>query len=130
MHGRDQQGPRRPRTAGVPPSLYLGVRRESVAPNTRLKRTADLDWGAVARVAVARVAVAAGGRGAHLVDVDLGLGGRLEEGAAAPLAGQVLSLLLSHHPLVLQVTLIPHQDHGHLGRGEERDLQGPDPTAR
>lgn len=31
-----------------------------------------------------------------------------------PLSGQVLALLLPHHTLILQVALVPHQDHRHL----------------
>lgn len=49
-----------------------------------------------------------------LVDVDLGLGRGLEEGAAAKLAGKTLTLLGGDDALVLQVALVSDEDHGDL----------------
>jgi len=47
-----------------------------------------------------------------LVDVDLGLGRGLEEGAAAKLAGETLTLLGGDDALVLQVALVSDENHG------------------
>lgn len=61
-----------------------------------------------------------------LVDVDLGLGRRLQEGAGEGL-GEVESLVLAHHAFILKVALVAHQDHrdfirvlGRRGRGVMR----------
>jgi hypothetical protein len=47
-----------------------------------------------------------------LVDVDLGLGRGLKEGAAAKLAGEALTLLGGDDALVLQVALVSDENHG------------------
>lgn len=51
--------------------------------------------------------------GEQLVHHGLALGGRLHEGAA-PVLRQSLALAGGHFPLVLQVHLVPHQDHRDL----------------
>jgi len=49
----------------------------------------------------------------HLINVDLRLGGCLEE-SRVPLTREALSLVLAYDTLVLQVTLVANQDHRHL----------------
>lgn len=39
-----------------------------------------------------------------------------------PLSGQVLALLLPHDTLVLQVALVPHQDHRYLVKNQHSDI--------
>ena len=50
----------------------------------------------------------------HVIDSNLCLGRGLHEGAVAELPGEVEPLVLAHHPLVLEVALVPHQHHGHV----------------
>ena len=50
----------------------------------------------------------------HVVDADLGLCRGLHEGAVAELARQVEALVLPHHALLLEVTLVADQHHGHV----------------
>ena len=50
----------------------------------------------------------------HLVDVDLLAGRGLQEGDTSPAAGEVSSLLLADHAVVLQVALVATEDHGDL----------------
>ena len=50
----------------------------------------------------------------HVIDSNLGLSWGLHEGAVAELPGEVESLVLAHHPLILEVALVPHQHHGHI----------------
>ena len=50
----------------------------------------------------------------HVVDADLGLGRGLHEGAVAELARQVEALVLPHHALLLEVTLVADQHHGNV----------------
>ena len=52
----------------------------------------------------------------HVVDADLGLCRGLHEGAVAELARQVEALVLPHHALLLEVTLVADQHHGHVVR--------------
>ena len=64
----------------------------------------------------------------YLIDVDLGLGGGLQEGAVVELARQVQALVLAYHTFVLQVTLVADQDHRNvirvLGGGGLRSTAG------
>ena len=50
----------------------------------------------------------------YVVDPNLGLGRRLHEDAVVELPGQIESLVLPHHTLLFQVTLVPHEHHGHV----------------
>ena len=50
----------------------------------------------------------------HVIDSYLRLGRGLHEGAVAELPGEVEALVLAHHPLVLEVALVPHQHHRHV----------------
>ena len=50
----------------------------------------------------------------HVIDSNLGLSWGLHEGAVAELPGEVESLVLAHHPLILEVALVPHQHHRHV----------------
>ena len=50
----------------------------------------------------------------HVIDSYLRLGRGLHEGAVAELPGEVESLVLAHHPLILEVALVPHQHHRHV----------------
>lgn len=57
----------------------------------------------------------------HLVDVDLGFGGRLQIGGAE-LSGEVLALVLADNALVFEVALVAHQNDRHLERGSAKEL--------
>jgi len=50
---------------------------------------------------------------AHLINVDLWLGWRLEK-CRVPLTSKILSLVFANDTLVLQVALVANQNHGHL----------------
>jgi hypothetical protein len=48
-----------------------------------------------------------------LIDIDLGLGRSLEEGATTKLLGKTLTLLLRDDSLILEITLVTDKNHGH-----------------